>query len=497
MRMKREKITLTKQRRIFPLYSVKAIFPTFDVSGNYHRGIPRRGSRWRYPPASLRPFRLTLEPGSRTEAAGPFYCQQTDTEHVCGHPAFFLPESRDPSADRDEEFPVPLDDAPATATNWRWQFFCWKVNTGSGHETDGSNTKRFTIFPLYFQQRSEDTNLDYTAVVPFYGRLEHRLFKDEIYFILFPGYVETRKRDVVTKNYFFPFVDVRHGDGLEGLAVLAVCGARTQGRNHRDQRLWRYLSKCSGHDTTFYAWPFYVRQTNGIGSDNLESLHASLPFYDIIHSPQLDSTTIFWPFFSRIDNRDKKYREWQLPWPFRIYTRGEGKHTSRIFPLFSESHNDTRETDSYLWPLYVFTHVRLDPLDEHRTRIVYYLYDRLSQKNTETGQERVRVDMWPFFMWHHELNGDTRLQVLTPLEPLVPDNPGIERNWSPLCALWRSENNAKTGATSQSLLWNLYRRDTAPDFTKTSIFFGLYQHESEADSKSLRLFYIPVSGAHK
>jgi len=493
--MKLKKITLTKPAEYAPYILLTPFFLLLTLAGVIIISTPA-AAKDISAGFLFDTFRLTLEPGSRTEAAGPFYyCQQTDTEKVLAFPPFFS-RLQDPYTDRDEEnFLYPFMTRTRYGNERRWQF-CELLSLSSGHEPDEANTRRFTLFPLYFQQRSDDTNLNYTAVVPFYGRLEHRLFKDEIYFILFPGYVETRKRDVVTKNYFFPFVDVRHGDGLAGWQFWPFVG-----HEHKDVTTetngFGDVSPVPGHDSTFYAWPFYVRQTNGIGTDNPESLHAAIPLYDLTRSPLRDSTTIFWPFFTHIDDRGKEYHEWQMPWPFVIYTRGEGKHTSRIFPLFSESHNDTRETDSYLWPLYVFTHVRLDPLDEHRTRIAYYLYDRLSQKNTETGRERVRVDMWPFFMWHREFNGDTRLQVITPLEPLVPDNPGIERNWSPLWSLWRSENNAKTGATSRSLLWNLYRRDTAPDYKKISALFGLYQFEAEPDEKSLRLFYIPVTASHK
>jgi hypothetical protein len=100
--------------------------------------------------------------------------------------------------------------------------------------------------------------------------------------------------------------------------------------------------------------------------------------------------------------------------------------------------------------------------------------------------------MWPFFTWHHDFNGNERLQILSILEPFVPDNPRIERNWSPLWALWRAENNAQTGATSRSLLWNLFRRDSAPGRDKVSCLFGLYRYEAKAGGKSLRLFYVPV-----
>jgi hypothetical protein len=100
--------------------------------------------------------------------------------------------------------------------------------------------------------------------------------------------------------------------------------------------------------------------------------------------------------------------------------------------------------------------------------------------------------MWPFFTWHRDFNGNSRLQILAPIEPVVPENSGIERNWSPLWSLWRAENNPKTGAGSQSLLWNLYRSDSTPDSKKISLLFGLFQYQSTGETNRLRLFYIPV-----
>ena len=53
-----------------------------------------------------------------------------------------------------------------------------------------------------------------------------------------------------------------------------------------------------------------------------------------------------------------------------------------------------------------------------------------------------------------------------------------------------------TGASSQSLLWNLYRRQTAADGSrKTSFLFGLFQHRKSAEGTVVKLFYIPVSKA--
>ncbi len=104
----------------------------------------------------------------------------------------------------------------------------------------------------------------------------------------------------------------------------------------------------------------------------------------------------------------------------------------------------------------------------------------------------MRLDMWPFFTWHRDFNGNERLQILAPIEPAVPDNRGIERNWSPLWSLWRAESNPKTGAASQSLFWNLYRRETAPEHKKVSLLFGLFQYQSGKETERTKLFFFTV-----
>jgi len=68
----------------------------------------------------------------------------------------------------------------------------------------------------------------------------------------------------------------------------------------------------------------------------------------------------------------------------------------------------------------------------------------------------------------------------------------VERGWSPLWSLWRAEDNPKTGATSRSLFWNLYRRETTATARKCSLLFGLFQYQSDSQTKRLSLFHIPV-----
>ncbi|MGA3267124.1 MAG: hypothetical protein ABSE16_09900 [Verrucomicrobiota bacterium] len=441
-------------------------------------------------------FSLTLDPGERTEAVGPlFFSQQRDTERSWGLPPLFS-WREDPAVEYSGyDILYPLLTCQSYGKEYLWQF-CQLLSFSGGQNETNVPADRATLFPIYFQQRSPDTNLDYTALFPIYGDIKGRLFRDEIFFVMFPLYSETHKRDVVTDNYLYPFFDVRHGDRLHGWQFWPVAG-----QEHKDVTYatngFGETEIIGGHDRSFILWPLDMRQDNGLGTTNAEKFRASIPFFAVSRSPERDSSSVLWPFFNWIDDREKKYREWELPFPFVVVARGPGKTTTRVFPLYSRAHNDTTESDFYLWPIYGYKRYHDSTLDWERSRILFYLFVDATEKNVETGKARRRVDFLPLFTWHEELNGNRRLQIFAPIEPILPNNGGIERNWSPLWSLWRAEANPRTGAASQSLLWNLYRRDTAPDSKKCSLLFGLFQYQTDGENKRLRLLYIPVLKTHR
>jgi hypothetical protein len=435
-------------------------------------------------------FSLTLAPGHRVEAAGPFYYEeQQESRETWALPPFFW-VTRDPETDsREFKFLYPGMSWVRYGGQYRWQLG-QLLSFAGGPSQQEKVRNRVTFFPLYFRQRSSDPSQDYTALLPFYGHLNHRLFRDEISFVMLPAYVQTRKGDVVTDNYLYPFFHLRHGSALEGWQLWPLAGhehkditSRTNGFNE--------VQTVPGHDKRFVLWPVFLNQHSGIGSDNPQHDLGVLPAYSALRSPKRDSTTVLWPFFARIDDREKKYREWQTPWPLVEFTRGQGKHTTRLWPLYSHSYNSNLVSDFYLWPAFKYNRIHAAPLDQQHTRILFYLFSDLTAKSTETGASRRRVNLWPFFIWHRNLDGNRRLQVLAVIEPFLPENPSIEHEYAPLYSLWRSEKNPKTGAASQSLLWNLYRRQTTPNSRTVSAGFGLYQHEASPAGKRLRLFYIP------
>jgi len=435
-------------------------------------------------------FSLTLAPGRRVEAAGPLYYDehQESRETWALPPLFWV--TRDPETDSSEfRFLYPAMSRVRYGGQYRWQF-AQLLSFAGGPSQQEKVRHRVTLFPFYFHQTSSDPSQDYTAFLPFYGQLKNRLFRDEISFVMFPAYIRSRKGGVVTDNYLYPLFHLRHGPALEGWQFWPLAGHEHKDLTTRTNG-FSEVETVPGHDKRFVLWPIFFNQHAGLGSDNPQHELGLLPAYSALRSPKRDSTTVLWPFFSRIDDREKKYREWQTPWPLVEFARGPGKHTSRVWPFYSHSYNSNLVDNFYLWPVYKFNAIHADPLDRQNTRILFFLYSDVTAKSTETGVFRRRVELWPLFSWHRDLNTNRRLQVFAPLEPFLKENPSLEHEYAPFYSLWRSEKNPKTGAASQSLLWNLYRRQTTPKSRTVSACFGLYQHEAGPAGKRLRLFYIP------
>jgi len=181
-------------------------------------------------------FDLTLASGRRTEALGPFfYSEQKDTQRIWAVPPL-LSYTRDPGTESKEiDFLYPVMTYDRFGDQYRWQLF--QVLSFAGGPTQRESARdRFTLYPLYFQQRSTDPSETYTALLPFYGHLKHRFFRDEVFFVMFPLYSQTRQKDVVTDNYLVPFFHLRHGDGLRsiagGIGLLGLEGSVAIAQEH-------------------------------------------------------------------------------------------------------------------------------------------------------------------------------------------------------------------------------------------------------------------------
>jgi hypothetical protein len=234
-----------------------------------------------------------------------------------------------------------------------------------------------------------------------------------------------------------------------------------------------------GHDKFFAAWPFFFHEHTGLGTTNPVHELLVFPFYHRLTSPNRDSTGYLYPLFSVTEDREKKYREWDAPWPLVGFARGEGKYMNRVWPFYSHATNAALTSDFLLWPIYKYNAAHSPTLDRERTRLLLFLYSDVVEKNPTTGATQTRTDLWPLFTHRRGADGRERLQVLAPFEPIVPGVESVARNWAPLWSLYRAERNAKTGHASQSLLWNLWREDATATNAHASFFFGVAHRDRD------------------
>jgi hypothetical protein len=442
-------------------------------------------------------FTSTLTSTHRKEALGPLYYSehQKETDAWCVPPLFYYGKDEGTeSMEFDMLYPILTYDR--FGAEYRFQIL-QLFSFAGGLSYSETNVHRFFLYPIYWQQRSAIPERNFTAFLPFYGHINNHLFRDEVKFVMLPIYVQSRKQDVVIDNYMWPFVDVRHGNGMTGWQFWPFYGhdhkELTYSTNH-----WGDAEPVFGYDKKFVMWPFYASATLGIGTSNIETQTVVFPLFSKTRSPLRKSTTYFWPFgYTRTVDYASKYTEWDFPWPLVEFAHGEGKETRRVWPLFCQARTAMAEDNWYLWPVYKFNRVNSGSLDRRRARILFFLYSDTVEKNTETGEAKHLVNFFPFYSSRTDLNGNKRFQALSILEPFVPNNKSIERGWAPLYSLWRSEENTETKASSQSLLWNLYRRETNPEGQKWSALFGLFQHQITGENSRWRLFYIPLDKSRR
>lgn len=435
-------------------------------------------------------FPLTLREGERTEVLGPLFSwEKSGTASLFTiSPLFSL--YRDSSVEQTEaELGYPILSLDKFGKEYRFQIL-QVIAFAGGEKLQGGDTKRTTIFPIYFRQQGPNPDDNYVAVVPFYGRMKNRIFRDRIFFVMLPAYLQTEKRGMVTDNYLFPFFHRRHGAGVTGWQFWPVVGQEKKEITVSTNN-WGDRVVSPGYEKFMALWPIFFKNTLGIGSTNELKQLVVLPFYTSQVSSNRVSKSYGFPLgYTHTIDYEKQYEEHDMPWPLVVFAHGPGKTTKRVWPLFSQAKTPTLQSDFYAWPIYKFDRITSEPLDRRRTRILLFLYSDLVEENTVAKTALRRRDFWPLYTWRRDHRNHERLQVLAILEPILPNNKSIERVYSPFYALYRQEKNGVNGDSSRSLLWNLYRSDKRGETRKTSALFGLFQREKTAEGTNWRIFFI-------
>jgi hypothetical protein len=433
-------------------------------------------------------YELPLEHGMGREVLGPFFGFQETSEHRTWRISPFYSQYTDEEVEQVErEFLYPLLTLDRFGTEWRFQILQF-LSFAGGNTVDDEVKRRQTLFPIYFRQTSTEPTNNYFGIIPFYGRVQNRFFRDESRWILFPVYVQTHKKGVVTDNYLLPFFHLRHGAGVEGWQLWPLVGKETREIGSRTNIIDE-PEVVPGHERNFILWPFFIHEKAGLGTDNPRTNWYAFPFYLKSRSPNSDYTWI--TTFTSATNRVEQYQERFFPWPFIGIARGPGKTMDRYFPLIGRAERPGLRSSFVLWPFFTRRELMGESLYRRRDRLAFYLYNDLLLQDTETGDSFRRRDLLPLYTWRRAPDGKTRLQILAPIEPFLPNNKSIQRLYSPMWALWRDEQDPANERRSQSLLWNLWRRDVAPDIARTGTLFGAVQTVKTAAGRSWRFFGFP------
>ena len=148
---------------------------------------------------------------------------------------------------------------------------------------------------------------------------------------MFPFYVQTRKKDVITDNYVFPLFHLRRGESLSGWQFWPLIGREQKGVTTRTNT-WNEVETVGEHDR-FRPLAIFLSRLARRRDRQSSKIDVLLPFYSLERSPKRDSSTYLWPILTFTNDCENKYRETDVVGPLVVFARGEGKTMNRVWPF--------------------------------------------------------------------------------------------------------------------------------------------------------------------
>lgn len=342
------------------------------------------------------------------------------------------------------------------------------IQSNSYRKNDSERQDDAMFFPFYISGRSEKYG-PYTAVVPFYGHIYERFWRDEYHFVLFPLYGKTVKKGTTTRNYLYPFFSTIHGERESGFQFWPLYGQS---------------AKEGVYSKRFALWPFVFVENLGLNTDNPTRKVSVLPLYSATDSPQKVSRSYLWPFFGYTDDLAKDQHQVDYFWPFWLTVRGSKRTETRIMPFYSVDRGREYVKRWYLWPLLKREEISSPSYSQDLDRVLFFLYTNSRETWLKDGAERRRAAFWPLFVYKKDTRGISSLTMPALVEPVL-DREGIEKNWAPLWRIYQQRWN-ESGDSAVSFLWNLYWHEIRDDGMAYELF-PLIQFQAEREKSDLKL----------
>ncbi len=417
------------------------------------------------------------------------------TENFALRPLFHRHEDR--QLDRLEwEALYPLMSYSRVGQDWEFQFIQLLNFRAEGSQPQ-ERERRHDFFPFYLSGTT-DTGERYHAVLPFGGRAFNRLGQDEIDFAMFPLYARFVKQGAETRYFPWPLISRTRGEGRSGFRFVPFYG------QDRQEGVF---------EKRFVLWPIFLHQRTGLDEENPEETLTFFPLYVAQRSKPRESTTVLWPLFTYTNDREHRYRQWDVAWPLIRIARGEGRTSNRFLPFYMHEERllqhefllkEMKSTDlAVLFPIYIRNQDEFPDSLKVRDRILWWLYSDTREAGRD-GSTR-RIDAWPLFRYTRDREGAIQFQTLALLEALMPGNEKIEQNYSPLWALYTYRQNPH-GDSVWSFLWSLLRHEETSagrsievlgpllayqerdEDAHLSLLGGLFEYEVSHGTRAVRLF---------
>ena len=390
----------------------------------------------------------------------------------------------------------------------------------------------------FYERREDDAGRTFTAVRPFYSRLEEpardrqsteilwplgvaRRFRTESYWRFANVYHEefdttdpdSRYRTVALPVVFFGRDRHREGYfavfplggtihefiGLDRMdfVLFPLYGHAEYKESESYAALWPLLTWTQGDDVSrFRLFPFYGRSRQG----NLwEKRFYLWPFYtsaDYYHPKSSGHAFFLFPLFGRVDlsdqqawmflpplfhwSRGDEMTKLNCPWPLVQYQSGSTQKLY-VWPLYGRKEHGHVKSSFYLWPIVHNQVSAAKDVTKHRFHIAP-LYYQEDWRPKEGGQPKIRArKVWPLFCYARE--DDRSLLRVLDLWPYYNVG-GVDRNLAPL---WTLYSRAQAGDTVEhELLWGLYRTRNDERGNGRMSIFPLYSSQRSSEGAGLR-----------
>ncbi|MBI2963983.1 MAG: hypothetical protein HYY35_09535 [Deltaproteobacteria bacterium] len=299
-----------------------------------------------------------------------------------------------------------------------------------------------TIYPFVFYRDAPDSGRS-LSVLPFYADVEGLLGYQRIRMLLFPLYL--RLEEPLWRRTWLPFPFFSRVGGTAGEGV-------------RLWPIWGHTVLGAEYESSYVAWPLYVRAVAHPGRAGAVATRISWPLFSALDGPRIESRSyaflLVLPLYTHTIDRASDTEIEGFPWPFWTIERelSSGRRRSlRLTPLYQDRRTATMHSVFYFWPFYRRHEGLGDDAAYRRADVLFLFYrDQHEGEGDMRLHTRALVPLW--IDRDSPRAGDAQAPTL--LDGLFPKNPGLRLTWAPLYRLYGAEHHG--AATHRDVLWRMW-----------------------------------------